>query len=327
MSQNQSSSALIGRESDVLVKLLFHKAGVRAHFVRLGESWGGVVQRHPDLPTSGQALLGEMTAAAALLSASLKYDGAVVLQIHGDGPLRLAVAECTSGLTVRATARPSDAPWPDHPRGMSDLVNVHGKGRFSLVLDPQVDHQQPYQGIVSLEGETLAETLAGYMHQSEQIPSRFWLHAEGGSAAGLLLQQMPPEGGHAHALPKAEQAERAESWERLCMLADTLSADELHRVPALDLLHRLFWEEAPRVIEEPRAPRFFCPCSRARVGRMLSGLGRDEIDSILAERQGVVEVGCDFCNTHYRFDAVDCARLFMDSSVGIPTAPGPQSTQ
>lgn len=316
-------SGLIAREADILVKLLFEKAGVRAHFVRLGESWDAVVQRHQDLPPSGRSLLGEMAAAAALLSASLKYQGAVVLQIHGDGPIRLAVAECTSNLTIRATARVSGQPWPKSSVGLASLVNTEGRGRFSLVLDPQVEHQQPYQGIVAFEGESLAETLAGYMAQSEQIQSRFWIHTEGNSVAGLLLQQMPLEGGHS----AAAATDRAEAWERLCMLANTVSSTELHQLPALELLHRLFWEENPRVLEEPKSPRFFCPCSRARVGRMLSGLGRDEIEDILAERNGEVEVGCDFCNTHYRFDAVDCARLFMDSSAVLPTAPGPQSTQ
>ncbi|MFM1788149.1 MAG: Hsp33 family molecular chaperone HslO [Pseudomonadota bacterium] len=301
---------------DELIKLHFAQAGAKAQLVRLDHSWQQVLSRHPDLSPALCGLLGQMSAASCMLSASLKFNGSVMLQIHGDGPVRLAVAECSAQMGVRATLKlrsdwqsslPAELLDQSEP-SLQPLVNQTGQGRFSLVLDTKQPDQRPYQGIVSLNDESIAAAIESYMGQSEQLATRLWLAADQQSACGLLLQQMPLEGGHA----AAEQATRHEHWERLVMLADTLGPAEMLATAPQELAHRLFWEEQAMLLQS-QLVQFECPCNRARVGRMLAGLGQTEIESILAE-QGQVLVHCDFCNSPYPFDAVDCAQLFTEST-------------
>jgi molecular chaperone Hsp33 len=256
-------------------------------------------------------LLGEMSCASILLSASLKYEGSVILQIHGDGPVRLAVAECNAKLGFRSTIKMSETLEPAPGADWKALVNQNNLGRFSVVLDPKIDNQHPYQGIVPLHEAGVAQALESYMQRSEQLPTRLWLACNGERAAGLLLQKMPHQGGtNKKSDAQCEAATEAsdDDWERLITLAQTVTAEELLSVEAETLLHRLFWQEAPKLLED-KAVQFSCSCSRVRVGRMLKTLGAEEVESILAE-QGQVDVHCDFCNAAYHFDAVDCAALF-----------------
>jgi molecular chaperone Hsp33 len=256
-------------------------------------------------------LLGEMSCASILLSASLKYEGSVILQIHGDGPVRLAVAECNAKLGFRSTIKMSETLEPAPGADWKALVNQNNLGRFSVVLDPKIDNQHPYQGIVPLHEAGVAQALESYMQRSEQLPTRLWLACNGERAAGLLLQKMPHQGGtnkKSDAQSEAATEASGDDWERLITLAQTVTAEELLSVEAETLLHRLFWQEAPKLLED-KPVQFSCSCSRARVGRMLKTLGAEEVESILAE-QGQVDVHCDFCNAAYHFDAVDCAALF-----------------
>lgn len=289
---------------------MFKGGTARAHFVRIDKTWLEVASRHNESPEV-LTLLGEMSCASILFSASLKYQGSVVLQLHGDGPVRLAVAECNSSLGFRSTVKMSQALEVLPGATWQDLVNQHNQGRFSVVLDPKVAAQQPYQGIVPLHQEGLAQALESYMEKSEQLPTRLWLACDGERAAGLLLQQLPQiAAGPSH----------DDEWERLIALAATVTPEELLKTDPQTLLHQLFWEETPRLLEQ-QAVEFFCPCSREKVGRMLRTLGTEEISEILAE-QGEVEVNCDFCNTAYRFDAVDCTELFKAEH---PCSPGSKS--
>ncbi len=319
----------IAPTADGLWRLLFEDAHARAHLVRLDRSFQEIVARHGNLDAPVIQLLGEMAASAALLSGSLKFEGSVALQIHGDGPVRLAIAECTADLNIRGTAT-CDASQVILPSAaLKSLANRNGLGRLSLILDPQKPGQTPYQGIVPLETEHLAGAVEGYMSQSEQVKTRLWLACDGQSAAGLMIQQMPHEGGHTRgpALPESlERAQRDESYNRLCLLADTLQSEELLMTPAEQLLHQLFWDENARLLEQ-QPVQFKCPCNRMRVGRMLTGLGQAEIESILTE-QGQVEIHCNFCNAGYRFDPIDCARLFTEKDLGLEasTGPGPSQT-
>lgn len=299
--------------SDRLLKFLFHDAPVRGEVVRLAEVWQQVIEHH-DYPAPVLALLGQMTAAAALLAANIKFNGALSLQIDGDGPVRLLVVECQPDFRLRATAKlRADAPVPADAT-LRTLVNAQGQGRCAITLDPQDRQpgQQPYQGIVALTGDSIAQALETYMRQSEQLDTRLWLAADARAASGVLLQKLPAEGG------RAAQARDTDAWDRTTTLAGTLTPPELLDNDPEQLVRKLFWQER---LEHGAAfaPRFECRCSRGRIGRMLLSLGRGEVEDILRE-QDRVEVTCDFCNKAQVFDAVDVGQLFAtgDSRNEVP---------
>lgn len=292
--------------SDTLHKYLALDHATRVQAVRLSDTWrtGLAHQQHPPVL---ERLLGELAAAAVLLAGNIKFNGSVVLQLQGNGPVRLIVVECTADLGLRATAHVrEDAGLPEDGT-LQTLLNADGQGRFMVMLDPaQRDPGTPaYQGIVPLEGETVAEALEHYMRHSEQLDTRMWLAADGRHCAGFLLQRLPETGG------QAGELNREPSWDRFIALAETLQTAELLDEDTETLIHRLFWQEDLRMFE-PRAVRWHCPCSRERVANMLRTLGQAEIDSILSE-QSRVEIACNFCGKPYTFDAVDCAMLFTDS--------------
>lgn len=291
--------------ADRLLKFLFDRAPVRGEVVQLDAAWQRMIRFH-DYPAPVISLLGQMTAAAALLAANIKFNGALTLQVHGDGPVRLLVVECQPDFRLRATAKLHAERPIAADAGLAQLVNVHGRGRCAITLDPRdrLPGQQPYQGVVPLEGDSIASALETYMRQSEQLDTRLWLAASSTTAAGVLLQKLPREGGAAARAGEQDD----DAWPRATLLAGTLTPDELLAVPADGLVQRLFWEE--RLQHAPPAtPQFSCSCSRERIGRMLLSLGRPEVDSILAER-GEVEITCDFCNARQTFDAVDVGQLF-----------------
>ncbi len=304
--------------ADELHKFLFEGLPVRGMLVRLGPSWRELQARHAQqgaYPAPVRTLLGEMAAAATLMQANIKFDGALILQVFGDGPVKLAVAEAQPDLSFRATAKVV-GPVDDAAR-LAAMVNLHGKGRCAITLDPKDKSggAQPYQGVVGLRGDqgeplqALAEVLEHYMLQSEQLDTRLLLAADEQLAAGLLIQRLPVEGeGNLERAQREDEIGINEAFNRIAHLAATLTRDELLSLDADTLLRRLFWEEDVRRFE-PLVPRFACRCSRERVRGMLAGLGREEVEGILAER-GEVEVGCDFCGTQYRFDPVDVGDLF-----------------
>jgi molecular chaperone Hsp33 len=173
--------------------------------------------------------------------------------------------------------------------------------------------------------QQLADVLEHYMLQSEQLDTRLVLAANDEVAAGLLIQRLPMAGGANLAgevvvSADEDQIGRSEDYNRIAMLAGTLTAEELLTLPPDQLLHRLFWEETLRVFE-PQTPRFACRCSRERVAGMLRGLGADEVQGLVAER-GEAEVGCDFCGAVYRFDPVDVGSLFTAGRETPPTPGG-----
>ena len=278
--------------SDTLQKFLFEHAPIRGEIVRLDAVWRSVIERH-NYPPILRDLMGELCAAAALLAATLKLKGSLVLQIHGKGAVKLLVVECSGDLEMRATAK-----WEGElPHGsLRDLV---GDGRFVITLDPK-DGKQAYQGIVALEGESIAGILRNYMTRSEQLETRLWLVANEKCAAGMLLQK----------LPEQPDALDVDVWDRASRLADTLKPDELLTLTAGELVHRLYHEEDIRLFDA-QTVIFHCTCSRENVANMLRMLGRAEIDSIIEER-GDVEVHCEFCNQHYVFDRVDADAVFSD---------------
>lgn len=284
--------------TDFLHRFLFPDAAVRGELVQLDASVAQALARHV-YPTPLANLLGELMAAATLLAATLKLDGALLLQLQGSGCLRMVVVECTSERQVRATAR-----WEgDFNRG--HLRDWLQDGRFAVTLDSRHSHQL-YQGIVPLEGDNLAEILENYLSRSEQLPTRLWLSSNEQQAAGLLLQQLPQDAHHTDA-----EENRREDWARLQQLAHTITTEELHRLDAQTLLHRLFHQETLRLF--PAQPvEFGCTCSRERVAAMLTSLGVDEIQGIVAE-QGSIDIACEFCQRRYVFDAQEATALFATS--------------
>lgn len=288
---------------DAVRRFLLDGSAVRGEIVSLDQSWRDIASRQ-HLPQAAVHILGELSAAAVLLAATLKFDGSLILQIHGDGPLALLVVECQADGRLRAAIKVREGRTIADGASLQELVNATGQGRFVVTLDPRVrsDNRQPWQGIVPFEGDCVAQVLERYMQRSEQLPTRLWLSAGPERAAGLLLQQLPSEGG------RSSSAGDPDAWNRMQQLADTLTGDELQTLDSANILTRLFWQERLHGFE-PRALHFGCGCSRDKVAGMLRMLGAPEVESIIVER-GSVEVRCDFCNEPYEFDAVDCAALF-----------------
>jgi len=302
--------------SDLLKKYLFQDHSVRVQAVKLDNAWQTGLA-HQSYPPCVQRLLGELTAAAVLLAANIKFDGSLVLQLQGDGPISLIVVECTSELTIRATATLREGQPVPRDGNLQSLLNSQGQGRFIVVLDPhrKSEDMQPYQGVVPLEGSSVAQVLEHYMRQSEQLDTRLWLGANTSHASGLLLQRMPGQGGSD---PTATPTQ--DTWERALALASTIETDELLNLDTDTLIHRLFWEET-LLSFDPQTVSWHCPCTRERVGNMLRMLGQDEIEDILSQRNQI-DVSCNFCGKPYQFDAIDCARLFTEPHDAPPPDTG-----
>ncbi|WP_442776411.1 Hsp33 family molecular chaperone HslO [Sphaerotilus montanus] len=309
-----------------LHKFIFEGLPVRGVLVRLTGAWTDILARRAQsggYPAPVRQLLGEMTAAAALMQAGIKFNGSLILQMQGDGPVALAVAEAQPDLSLRATAQITGE-IPENAR-LEALLNLDGRGRCAITLDPKDRQpgQQAYQGVVPLHGDrgeplqNLSEVLEHYMLQSEQLDTRLVLAADDHVAAGLLIQRLPIEGeGNLGGRSNEDEIGLNEAFNRIAHFAATLTQEELLTLDTPTILHRLFWEEELRLFE-PMTPRFACTCSRERVGRMLVSLGREEVESVLAE-QGQVEVTCEFCGQRQTFDPVDAAELFLSAAAHAP---------
>ncbi len=304
--------------------------------VRLTDAWQDILHRREQTggyPQPVVELLGELTAAATLMQANIKFNGALILQIQGDGPVKLAVAEVQPDLSLRATATVTGDVAVDTP--LSQMVNLNNQGRCAITLDPKdrLPGQQPYQGVVPLfddrreKIEKLSEVIEHYMLQSEQLDTRLVLAANDKVAAGLLIQRLPMQGeanlsGGGAIRRDEDEIGKNEDYNRIAILAASLKREELLALDVDTILRRLFWEEDLRRFEPlagAEGPRFACSCSRERVGSMLNSLGSDEVESIIAE-QGQVEVGCDFCGAQYRFDPVDAAQVFVQPAKQPPAS-------
>lgn len=290
--------------TDCIKKFLLQDRGARVIASDLHQAWQ-TAQTHQPEHIGVRTLMGELMAAATLLTANLKFDGSLLLQMQGNGPIKLLVVECRQDLSIRATVKLNQAPQPEQI-GLQQLLNQDGLGRFSVILNPPRDvvGRQPYQGIVPLAADTVAGVLEDYMAQSEQLETRIWLDATPSRATGLLLQRMPEDGGQS-----GISAERMrQSWQHALALCDTIQTEELGSVSSETLLQRLFWE-TPVIGLQESAIRWHCGCHRDRVADMLRSLGKAEVQDIISE-QGRIEVICDFCGTPYEFDSVDAAALF-----------------
>lgn len=282
--------------SDFIQRFHFLDSPVRGEVVQLEDSFAAVLERH-DYPPRVQALLGELMAASVLLAATLKFEGSLILQARGTGPLETLMAECNHEGEVRAIAQLGES-WHEGAASLS-LAELLGEGQLAITIDPTKGKR--YQGIVPLNGANLARCVEHYFEQSEQLPTRIWLAAEEGQAGGILLQVLPASE------DETQHEDDKDTWSRLQQLTDTVRSSELVELPAAELLYRLYHEENVELIEADDVS-FSCTCSRERTEAALVSLGEPELRTIL-EEQGQIRVSCQFCNQEYVFDTIDVEQL------------------
>ncbi|EOI5727018.1 Hsp33 family molecular chaperone HslO [Cronobacter malonaticus] len=287
-------------QHDQLHRYLFENYAVRGELVTVSETWKQILENH-DYPMPVKTLLGELLVATSLLTATLKFAGDITVQLQGDGPMTLAVINGNNRQQMRGVARvqgdvPADA----------DLKTLVGNGYLVITITPEEGER--YQGVVGLEGDTLAACLEDYFMRSEQLPTRLFIRtgeAQGQPAAGGMLLQVLPA-----------QDAQADDFNHLATLTETIKADELFTLPANDVLWRLYHEEEVTVYD-PQAVEFKCTCSRERCADALRTLPDEEVAQIL-EEDGEVDMHCDYCGTHYVFDAMDIAGIRKNASPADP---------
>ena len=283
--------------SDQLQRFIFEQADVRGVLVGLSHSYHDTLDRH-DYPVPVKQLLGEMLAAVALLSSTLKFEGRLSLQARGDGVISLLMAECTRQNHLRAIARLDDEDGLDEGASLGELL---GRGQLVITIEP--DQGQRYQGVVPLDQAHLAQCLEQYFAQSEQLATKIMLCTDSERASGMLLQ----------ALPAQDQGERyAENWSRISHLGSTLTAKELLELDNETLLFRLFHEEEVRVFE-PASLAFRCDCSKERCLGALRTLDDSELQQMIDE-EGELAMDCQFCKTRYQIDPVELEQLRRGAS-------------
>lgn len=285
---------------DQVQRFIFDDTAVRGELVQLHQSYQEVLIRH-NYPPTIEKLLGELLAAAALLTATVKLEGTLSLEARGQGEVSLLMAECNTGEKggdqLRAIAR-----YEGEPQGQT-LTELLKGGHLVITLDPYEGKR--YQGIVALDQETLAACLEGYFASSEQLPTRLWLAADSKAAGGLLLQRLPDDA----------RNKDPDAWVRLGHLAATVTNDELLHLEQQELLHRLFHEETLRLFE-PNNLKFGCTCSRERIAKALASLGENELNQAIKE-EGKLSTQCHFCNTSYVFTKSDLPELLNQDEQSI----------
>lgn len=283
-----------------LTRFIFDEMPIRGLHVHLQEAWQQILANTQHPPRIQQAL-GELLTAANLLAANLKFSGSLILQIQGKGAIQLLVAEATSAGTCRASARlRENIPWSN----TASLPQLLGEGGI-FVMTLQADNAEPWQGVVALEGENIAQMLMNYMRQSEQLDTQLFLHATDQKLGGLLLQRLP------------ESASSEDDWQHISTLAQTIKPEELVDCDVQTLLYRLYHQTPPRLLSNTPLT-FSCTCSREKVGNMLLLLGAQEAAESLRE-MGSIDVHCDFCRAHYVFDEEDVNALFQVADIQAAT--------
>ena len=277
-------------QTDYVQRFLFEDLDIRGRLVCLTGAWQRMLDGR-DYPEEITALLGHTTALNVLLGANQKGAGRVTLQVQGSGPVRLLVSDCTPELRIRGMATYER----DFGEGASER-GLLGNGRLAVTLE-DTKSGRFYQSLVPLEGETLEQIFEHYLAQSEQLSAFLRLHADRGALCGLMLEKLP-----------GADTKDPDGWSRITHLAATLQLNETRNAQPYDLLTRVFPEELMRVFRL-YAVEYHCPYDEGKVKDMLRGLGREEVESILAER-GEVVIRNEMCNHEYRFDARAIAELF-----------------
>ncbi len=278
---------------DKLHRFLFDKANIRGEIALLNDAWQTMLSNH-EYPEVIRQHLGEVVAASVLLSATLKFEGSMTIQASGDGALNLMVVECRNDFGVRGVAKYHEPFSDEH-----DLKTLLGTGTLVITIE-QAKTSERYQGIVALEGDSIAEFLEGYLMRSEQLETRIFLAADEQAVGGLLLQQLPG------------QKEDDDSWDRITHLGSTIKAEEILGLDAKEILHRLYHEEDVRLFDSEPI-HFECSCSREKVTNMLRSISHQEAAEIIQE-QGRIAVDCEFCAKTYQFDEIDIAEIYSEHS-------------
>lgn len=304
--------------SDSLHRFQLENLHVRGEWLSLGKTWQDI-QSTTDYPPAIKQVLGEALVAIGLLADSLKFDGSLVLQIHGTAPVSMLVVQATSDGSIRGMANwegdiQRNASFKDLFQPAIRKNNAASQATMAISVEPNSTRSERYQSLVPLESESLVGCLTQYFAQSEQLNTRLWLAVDDTTAAGLMLQSLPSE--------EANRSRQSESdgWEHACILADTVKKEELLELPSQDLLHRLYHEQDLRIYDAKRV-RFECSCSQEKIERAIHSIGEEAAESILVE-QGSITTSCDFCNTSYVLDRVDVARLFSSAALNTPSGPG-----
>lgn len=285
------------KQHDVLRRFLFEELGVRGLWVRLSDSWQ-TARLYQQSPADAQLQLGQALTAAVLLSSTIKFKGSLILQVQSDGPLSTLVAQATHDRKIRGLVKSEGEFTPD------SLQSMFGEGR--LVITVSSETAKPYQGVVPLQGKNLAAALETYFQKSEQLNTRLWLFADNQHTTGILIQELP------------SQMNNNANWEHIEILANTITEHEIQNLDCETMLYRLFNQEKVRLYDEENI-KFDCSCSRTKIENALRLIGREELESILNER-GQIDVNCEFCNKHYRFDRVDVEQ-FLLSDLAAPADP------
>jgi len=272
---------------DTIQKFLFEHYGIRGEIVKLHTSYLSILERHP-YPLQVQQYLGQLLASSALLSGTIKYEGSLIIQTSTDGSLQQMVAQCDNNYHIRGLAH-----WDD---GVAQENLSLGTGHLAITILPK-NSKDRYQGIVSLEKQSLSQAFETYFEQSEQLLTRLWVFANEQYAAGLLLQKMPESSPQEYPM-----------WENLTVLADTIKADELFLLDNHEIIHRLYHEEDVRMFDA-HPVSFQCGCSLAKMEQAVANLGYEDALDLLSTHK-VIAVSCEFCNRHYEFDKVDVERMF-----------------
>ncbi|WP_395300902.1 Hsp33 family molecular chaperone HslO [Enterobacter sp. ECC-175] len=287
-------------QHDQLHRYLFEQFAVRGELVTVSETWKQILENH-NYPLPVKNLLGELLVATSLLTATLKFAGDITVQLQGDGPMTLAVINGNNQQQMRGVAR-VQGEVPEN----ADLKTLVGNGYLVITISPEEGER--YQGVVGLEGDTLAACLEDYFMRSEQLPTRLFIRTgevDGQPAAGGMLLQVLPA-----------QDAQTNDFEHLATLTETIKAEELFTLSATDVLWRLYHEEEVTVYD-PQDVEFKCTCSRERCAGALKTLPDEEIDSIMAE-DGEIDMHCDYCGTHYVFNSMDIAEIRNNASPADP---------
>ncbi len=280
---------------NVLNRYLFEELSVRGELVQLTDSYQSIIGSK-DYPAPIKTLMGELLVATTLLTATLKFEGSITLQLQGDGPVSLIVINGDHNQQVRGVAR-----WDGDIANDADIHQMLGKGHLVITIKP-INGEQ-YQGVVGLEGANLTEIIEAYFERSEQLKTRLWFrtgeHDGEAHAAGMLLQVIPDGTG------------KPEDFDHLEQLTDTIKNEELFSLEANELLYRLYNQEKVQLFK-PQKVEFHCGCSRERSAGAILTLDRAEVHDIL-QTEKTIALHCDYCGNSYAFDEQDIATLYQST--------------